>query len=462
VVDAEGGLMTLRNVGLIWSLAIVLLIASSVAWRNSESTDDELQRATVFPGGVPVDSIDRLVVEIPGEVSPRSMVFELGEEGWRQTRPFEIAADGFAIRQLLVAAADLTASRRTPIVDVAAADGPGLASLGLDPPEAIIGFEGPGFELAIELGARTVAGRSWVRIAGDDEVLVVDDDLHQRAIDDDPRNWRSRRLFSSDREIIGVTIENGSTVTSVARTGRRWRLASPVDSRADGPSIDGLLGVLGRVEHDGFVVDGDFDASRFGLADPAATITVRRDDGATETLIIGGPAGLVSRDRFAMIEGMPMVVRIDEATLRGLLPSVLGLIEPTGSGVRPADVKSIEITAMEDFVRLERDLDQWTIEVVRGDDRVAGLASNDYVGALIQALTSTRGTEVIVQEFPAQLAIATVVFHGFDGQPLDAVRIAREGPSGRWALENGDGVLRLLPASTQIPLAANEWPILER
>ena len=209
-------------------------------------------------------------------------------------------------------------------------------------------------------------------------------------------------------------------------------------------------------------MDGDFDASRFGLADPAATITVRRDDGATETLIIGGPAGLVSRDRFAMIEGMPMVFRIDEATLRGLLPSVLGLIEPTGSGVRPADVKSIEITAMEDFVRLERDLDQWTIEVVRGDDRVAGLASNDYVGALIQALTSTRGTEVIVQEFPAQLAIATVVFHGFDGQPLDAVRIAREGPSGRWALENGDGVLRLLPASTQIPLAANEWPILER
>ena len=65
MVDAEGGLMTLRNVGLIWSLAIVLLIASSVAWRNSEYTDDELQRATVFPGGVPVDSIDRLVVEIP-------------------------------------------------------------------------------------------------------------------------------------------------------------------------------------------------------------------------------------------------------------------------------------------------------------------------------------------------------------------------------------------------------------
>jgi hypothetical protein len=117
---------------------------------------------------------------------------------------------------------------------------------------------------------------------------------------------------------------------------------------------------------------------------------------------------------------------------------------------------------MKDFVRLERDLDRWTIEVARGDERAAGLASTDYVNALIDTLTSTRGTEVVVQEFPAELALATVVFHGFDGRPLDAVRVAREGSGGRWALENGDGVLRLLPASTKIPLAANEWPILKR
>ncbi|MFB0985235.1 MAG: DUF4340 domain-containing protein, partial [Phycisphaerales bacterium] len=208
--------MTMRSVGLIWLLAIVLMIAATFAWRDSESTDDELQKATVFSAEFSVDSIDRLVVEIPSEEPPRTLVFELGEEGWRQILPFEIAADGFAIRQLIVAAADLAASRRTPISEVISADGPGLASLGLDPPEAIIGFEAPGFQSKIELGARTVAGRSWIRIVGDDEVLVVDDDLHQRAIDDDPRNWRSRRVFASDREISGVTIKNGMTVTSVA------------------------------------------------------------------------------------------------------------------------------------------------------------------------------------------------------------------------------------------------------
>ena len=454
--------MTLRTVGCIWLLAVALLVAASLAWRDSDSSEVDVQQATVFVGGIPVDSIDRLTVEVPGEDPPRFLKFELGEEGWRQVLPFEVAADGFAIRQLLVAAADLAASRRTPLFDVVGEDGGGLDALGLDPPEAIIGLQGPDFESKIELGARTVAGRSWVRIVGDDEVLVVGDDLHQRAIDDDPRNWRSRRLFAGEREISGVTIANGATVTSLSRTGRRWRLASPVEARADAAAVDALLGILGRVEHDGFVVDGDFDPARFGLVEPAATISVLRDDGGDETLIIGGPAGLVSRDRFAMIEGMPMVVRIDEATLRGLLPPVLGLIEPTGSGVRAADVKSIEITAMDDFVRLERDLDRWTIEVVRGDERAAGIASTDHVDVLIKTLTSTRGTEVIVQEFPTQLSLATVVFHGFDGRPLDAVRIAREGPGGRWALENGDGVLRLLPASTEIPLAANEWPILER
>ena len=115
--------MTLRTVGCIWLLAVALLVAASLAWRDSDSSEVDVQQATVFVGGIPVDSIDRLTVEVPGEDPPRFLKFELGEEGWRQVLPFEVAADGFAIRQLLVAAADLAASRRTPLFDVVGEDG---------------------------------------------------------------------------------------------------------------------------------------------------------------------------------------------------------------------------------------------------------------------------------------------------------------------------------------------------
>ena len=44
---------------------------------------------------------------------------------------------------------------------------------------------------------------------------------------------------------------------------------------------------------------------------------------------------------------------------------------------------------------------------------------------------------------PAELEQALVVLYGFDGQPLDTIRIIQESNSGHWALENGDDVLRV-------------------
>lgn len=459
--------MSLRATITTWIVAVAISALAALAWQYGESEEDVVLRTAVLDARFDVEAIDRVVIERPmGDDGSEpgggsGLVFELGDEGWRQTSPFEIVAEGFPIRKVLVAAADLSASRRTPLAALDGRDGPDLAGVGLDPPVAVVRFRGPDGEHRVELGARTVAGRSWIRVGEEDEALVVGDDLHERVLDDDPRNWRSRRLFSSDREIDAISISNGEAVIELQRNGRRWRLTEPVASRGDATTIDGLVGILGRVEHDGFVRDGDFDRARFGLDPAAAVIEVVRDDGRRERLLIGGPAGLVSRDRFAMVDGTPMVVRLDEATLRGLLPSVATLIEPTGSGIRPADVKSIEITAEDEFVRLERDLDRWRIEVVEDGERVVGETSVELVDALMATLVETRATEVAIQSFPQALTVATVVFNGFDGRPLDAVRIAREGPGGRWAFENGDGVLRILPASAELPLSIASWPRLE-
>jgi hypothetical protein len=218
--------------------------------------------------------------------------------------------------------------------------------------------------------------------------------------------------------------------------------------------------VVGRVEHDGFVVDDPEDLARFGLAEPAAALAVTRDDGGVERLLVGGPSGLVSRDRFAMIEGVPTIVRLDEATLRGLLPAVTSLIEPTGTGVRPADVRSIVIDGDSGSVRLERNLDRWNATLVAGERTLEGEADPAVVDRLLDLLSGTRATELLVQAYPTQLDVATVVLHGFDGRPIDAVRVAREDNAGRWAMENGDGVLRLFPASTQLPITPDDFPVI--
>lgn len=448
--------MTWRATIISWIAAIALGVAAWIAWDRSPASGSAANPAgEVHRSPIPVDDVDRVVVRRHGaldEGPPVDLVFERDAEGWRQVEPFEVAADGYQVRQLVVAAADLVASRRTPIAELSEAGG--LRRIGLDDSIDRVVLDWPGGSTSLELGSRTVAGRAWLRVDGDDDVLVVDDALHDRAIDDDVRNWRSRRLFPDEAEIVEVVVVNGATTTRLERAGRRWSMTSPVATRADAAAVDGLLAVLGRVEHDGFVADVVEEPGRFGLDEPSVTIEVVRDDGERERLLIGGPAGIVGTSRFAMLEGVPMVIQLAEPTLVSLLPGVGSLVEATGTGERLADVRFLVIDSDLGSVRLERDLDRWSVAI---DDGPPRSVDPELVAGLFETLSETRASDLQVQSFPLDLEVATVVLHGFDGRPIDAVRIAREPDRGRWALENGDGVLRLLPARTEIPLAPSDW-----
>ena len=448
--------MTWRATIISWIAAIALGVAAWIAWDRSPASGSAANPAgEVHRSPIPVDDVDRVVVRRHGaldEGPPVDLVFERDAEGWRQVEPFEVAADGYQVRQLVVAAADLVASRRTPIAELSEAGG--LGRIGLDDSIDRVVLDWPGGSTTLELGSRTVAGRAWLRVDGGDDVLVVDDALHDRAIDDDVRNWRSRRLFPDEAEIVEVVVVNGATTTRLERAGRRWSMTSPVATRADAAAVDGLLAVLGRVEHDGFVADVVEEPGRFGLDEPTVTIEVVRDDGERERLLIGGPAGIVGTSRFAMLEGVPMVIQLAEPTLVSLLPGVGSLVEATGTGERLADVRFLVIDSDLGSVRLERDLDRWSVAI---DDGPPRSVDPELVAGLFETLSETRASDLQVQSFPLDLEVATVVLHGFDGRPIDAVRIAREPDRGRWALENGDGVLRLLPARTEIPLAPSDW-----
>ncbi|MEE2973585.1 MAG: DUF4340 domain-containing protein [Planctomycetota bacterium] len=446
--------MSMRQLLVVWIVALLLGLAAFASWRSHPTAEAAAARTAVHDVPIPVDDVTGLRIVRPGvDGGPAlELDFTRTAAGWRQTNPFEVAADGFAIRQVVLAAADLVSTRRHDVDDLEASGG--LARLGLDATATTVELAWPGGGTTLELGARTVAGRGWMRVEGADEVLVVDDTLHQRAIEDDPRNWRSRRLFPAENEIVEIRIVNGDDVTTLRRQGRRWRMQDPVETRVAGDAIDRILAVLGRVEHDGFVADRPSDPARFGLADPAAIMDVVRDDGTVERLLIGGPAGLVGRGRFAMVEGVPTVLRLDEPTLRGLLPAVATYIDPTGTGTDPADIRFLQIEATDGRIRLERDLDRWRISI---DDGAAREVSGAQVDVLLSVLTSTNSNEIQLLDFPASLEVATIVLHGFDGRPIDAIRVARESGEGRWALENGDGVLRLLPRNTDIPLGRADW-----
>lgn len=441
--------MSMRRTTIVLALAVLLAAVTWMTGARGSNANAVAVRPTVFDAAeLPVDDVSRIELARNDQAT---LVFERSDDGaWLQTAPIEHPMDPYSMRQIAVMAREVRVSDALAAADLG--ESLSLASLGLQPPQATLSMTSPAGTSTVELGRRGVAGRAFVR--RDDEVLVVSPELHARVLEMDPREWRDRQLFSNAGvEAVAIELHQGDYTLRLERSGRAWSLVKPVVTRLDAEGRDDLFKTLAGAHSQGFIADDPADLAPFGLdAPPAWVEIVSRPAGAAvetiERLLIGVPIG-GSPDWYAMVEGRSTVFRMEGNTLARMFNSD-ALVDPTGSGVRPADVKSMTVRTESDDFTIERDLDRW-IAPARGGREVPA----DVADQLLRGLTEVRAQAVNVAEFPRDASIGLVILRDFSGRAIDTIRVARAPePDGRWILENGDNVLRLFPASTQLPLTA--------
>lgn len=441
----------------------VLLVAAAVIVSSTDvisAQSTASRRPLLGPGRLPVRKVQSITLQRRDEPT---LTFELVDGTWWQTEPFRQPMNAFSIQQLITTAEDLH------YVSVIDPDGENdaeqsLTALSLNPPDAVISYQFEDHSLGFELGRRGIAGRAYLRIAGEPQVYVVNQLLHDRAVDMDPKEWRDRTIFR-DVSVDATRIErrNGEQRLELERRQRRWRMTQPVATRAARASVEEYISAMARVEVGGYILDQPEDLSRFGLDEPTAELSVVSaeavaDDGTVQravqrqTLLVGSTVSLGSQDRFGMIEGVDTVVRLRTAALAELFREPESLIDPTGTGVQPADVKSVRITRPDGELVLERDLDRW-VAPAYGRTEVP----YETVENLLRIVAELPAPTVELKPYPHELEAASVTLLGFDSRPRDTVRIAREPDDGRWALENGDNVLRIFPPGMDVPLSARDF-----
>jgi hypothetical protein len=433
----------------------VIGVVVVVLLRQGEPEASPTQRDVLpIAAQLPVDAVTRITLERRGD--PK-LVFVRRADGWTQTEPFAHPMDPFSIRRLAALAGQVEVVKRLAPGDLEGVD------LGLQPPRAMVTYEWPHGTLGLHLGRRAVAGRSYLKVAGEPDVLVVRGELHDRAVQMDPKGWRDRTIFPGvSPDADQITIDDGTTRTVLRRERRQWTMSEPVRTRVDDLALGELLSALGRAVSGGFILDEPQDLSGFGLDEPAGTVTVvssravggdgePRREARTRRLLVGARMGVGSEDRFGMVEGRPVVVRLPEAVLLAFFRPVVTLIDPTASGVLAANVKSIVVRGPDGEVRLGRDLERWVVP----DDGVE--VKREIVKRLLEVLTERRSDRIDVMTYPRDHQVATITMHGFDARPLDTVRVARDPETGAWALDNGDDVLRIFPAETTIPLTPDDF-----
>lgn len=462
----------------IYILAVTALLAVIGWWSvrgRSDASADRSARASLFAADeIPLEQVDRIELTRSNE---EPIVFVRTATGWMQQSPFAHPADPASIREVIDVSAALQTTRA---IDPASIDPAARAALGLTPPAATLKLAWPGGERSVELGRRTVAGRAWAHVIGRAEAASIDASLHAIAVDGDPRQWRSTQLYEpGPADVGGIELRYGlapSQHLTLARAAGKWRIESPVSTRADADAVRGYLEALARAQADAFVTDSPNDWSTFGLSAPERSVRLFAalpPDVIIGAIDVGVTAAEGAQERFGRIAERATVVQLGTKALAALFPPPAFFVDPRGSDVVQADVRAVTFTAFDPTgvsdaaaaaapgaapvpaFRLERTLDGWNITTPGADPRPASI---ERARKLLAQLCEARAPAVAFQRMPEALRIGEFTLFGAGGVQLARVRIAHE-PEGQWAIDSDDGVLRVFPKGFDLAIDAAAYQV---
>ncbi|MFK7959368.1 MAG: DUF4340 domain-containing protein [Phycisphaerales bacterium] len=463
--------MNWRTVGGLWILAIVLAAVAIMWQRLAPAAGVVATRANsamaVFGTSSAVDGGDALALWPDGEPESMRLVRDgeperryarNGDGNWNQIAPLNHPVDSFSVQRTARLLANLRAIDRLSAAE--AGEVPD-AVLGLDPPRARLSFTWPGgAEVSVALGRRGIGGRAYARLAGGDETLVVGQELHDRAVAMDPREWRDRAIFGdvAADSASSVTISTGPNRVRLERDRREWRLREPVDTRVSPAALDELLRTLAAARLSGFILDQPPDTAAFGLVPPAATVELAlsrpgQEEPEIRRLFLGAEAGAGTTDRFAMVEGRDTVIRVPGRLVQVFARDPVAWASLTAVSSVPADVGRVRILRPNLEIVLRREGEGWKMAVGR-DGETPGAETDIPRGEadrLLDLLGTVQAAGIQSGRLTPEVDAATVVIEDFAFAPLGTVRIAAD-PSGIWVMDSGEGVLRVYPEGIAPPL----------
>jgi len=313
----------------------------------------------------PVGEVRR--IEVVRDGGKERLVVERRAGGtWQMLSPADGAADAGLIETLTK---NLKELRKSADAGTITGD---PAPYGLATPKASVRLYGtdPDRPLAsLEVGARD-RDRLYVR-PGDSRGIEVVDARLLLALEEDIMAWRDRSLFHVPSfRVEGVTIAERDPTKTIAlrRDARRWRLDSPVKTPADDDKAEGVVAELTGLHvtegNDGFVEDGVRDRAKYGLAEPAMTLTLSpfaagKEAAKPQTVYLGKAVPGKENQVYAVRADQDDVVRVDVKTLREAVPGPNGLRSPRVFDFTPQRVTRLRVERRDEVIDLARTAAGW-------------------------------------------------------------------------------------------------------
>ena len=403
------------------SFLVLLIVAAGLGGylyydsKREPSNPNKLEK--VFPA-LQSDKIDKVTVK--SDKGETTTVQKQGA-GWQLTQPVATGADESELSGITSNLASMEVQR---VVD----DQPGdIKQYGLDPARIEVAFASGGKEHKVLLGQKTPTGSDmYAKLPDKPRVFLISSYL-DTTFNKSTFDLRDKTILKIDREKTDrLEIQTSDHTLKLAKQGSDWKIASPVEARADFGAIEGILGRLNSAPMKSIVATDVTDPTDkrlkdFGLDKPE--ITVHVGAGSSQAgLAIGKTAaeGTV----YAKDLSRPMVFTVEKALADELKKSSDDFRVKDLFDARSFNTTRLDITYKGQTLAFARDKDTW--KQMAPANKAADSAKMD---ALLTALTGARATtfadKVTATGLESPELTVTVKYE--DGQKQEKVSFARRG-----------------------------------
>jgi hypothetical protein len=235
--------------------------------REAESEDG---KEKVF--SVESDKIDELTVK--SESGDQTTLKKTGTD-WQIVQPAAFQPDSAEVSNITT---NLASLERQRVIDENPAD---IAEYGLAKPRIEIGVKSAGQEKKLLIGRKTPPGTDlYAKLADSPRVFLISSFLDS-TFNKTTFDLRDKTVLKLDRDKIdALTITVPAHTVRVAKRDGEWRLAAPLDARADFTTVDGLVSRINGVQMKSIASAEPAGLAEYGLDKPAATLVVLAGDAA--------------------------------------------------------------------------------------------------------------------------------------------------------------------------------------
>ena len=250
------------------------------------------------------DKIDEITVRT--ESGEQTTLKRTGTD-WQIVQPAAFQPDSAEVSGITTNLASLEQQR---VIDENPKD---VAEYGLAKPHIEIAFKADGQERKLLIGRKTPTGTDLYAKLGDQPRVFLISSYLDSTFNKTTFDLRDKGVLKLDRDRIdALTITMPAHTVRVAKRDGEWRMAAPIDARADFTTVDGLVSRINTLQMKSIASAEAANLTEYGLDKPAATLGI--GSGSSQaTLLVGKTAGegLV----YAKDLARPMVMRIDSSFL---------------------------------------------------------------------------------------------------------------------------------------------------